>query len=101
MGAWAKNLSPLITWQIKPRLGFDPTLLAPIEHMSKLNIPLLLIAGTKDKHTTLNESKKMVALAPGPKEFWAVKGAAHQDIQKYIPKLYQKKILAFFAKHLK
>jgi len=100
LGNIGRYLSPLITWQIEPRLGFNPNLLAPIKHMSKIRIPILIIAGTEDKHTTLEESKRMYDSASGPKIFWAVKGAEHQDIQRYTPKEYSKTILKFFAKYL-
>ncbi len=100
LGKFGLYLSPLISWQIEPRLGFNPNQLSPIESLSKINIPILIIAGTEDEHTTFDESRYMYNAALGPKEFWAVKGAGHQDFLKYSPDLYKKTISEYFERHL-
>jgi len=99
-GKFGRYLSPLIMWQIEPRLGFNPDQLSPINQLSKLKIPLLMIAGTEDKHTTLSESKRMFNEASKPKQFWAVKGAGHQDYLKYSPDIYRETVLKFFEQYL-
>ena len=100
LGKIGRYLSPLIMIQIEPRLGFDPMLLAPIEHLAMIKIPLLIIAGTKDEHTTLAESKRMYNEASEPKQFWAIKGAAHEDFYRYSPVDYQKNVLKLFKQYL-
>ena len=100
LGKVGRYLSPLLMWQIEPRLGFNPKVLAPINQLSGLNTPLFIIAGTNDKHTTLSESKRMYNVASEPKEIWLVKGAAHQNFHQYSPKIYRKKVLGFFGKYL-
>ena len=42
LGAWARPLSPLLLWQVKPRLGVDPGDLQPAE--SHAAHPCALIA---------------------------------------------------------
>ena len=100
LGIMGRYLSPLLTWQIKPRLGFNPGALAPIDQLSDLNTPLFIIAGTHDKHTTLSESKRMYNVASKPKEIWLVNGSKHQDFHSYSPFIYQEKVLEFFSKYL-
>jgi len=100
LGNPGSHLSPLILWQIKPRLGFYPDQLSPIDSLLKINTPLLIIAGTEDRHTTLDESRHMYNIALEPKEFWAVKGASHQDFLKYSPVIYKNTVSNFFKKHL-
>ncbi len=100
LGKLGRYLSPLIMLQIEPRLGFNPRLLEPIKHLSKIEVPLLIIAGTNDEHTTLSESKRMYNEALDPKQFWAVQGAVHEDFYRYSPLVYQEKILGFFELYL-
>ncbi|WP_308365340.1 MULTISPECIES: hypothetical protein [unclassified Microbulbifer] len=58
------------------------------------------MAGTEDKHTPIEEAERLFAAAKEPKEFWAVPGAAHVDLQRFEPVVYRRKLLDFLAKHL-
>jgi len=58
-GYIGRYFSPLLLWQIKPRLGFDPKRLRPIEHISRATGAIFIIAGTNDKHTTILESRRL------------------------------------------
>ena len=100
LGVLGRYLSPLLLWQIEPRLGFNPEQLSPIDSLSKLNIPLLMIAGSDDEHTTLAESKRMYNTVIGTKELWIVKGAHHQDFSKYSPVTYKDDVMKFFNRYL-
>ena len=100
LGKLGQLLSPLVLWQIEPRFGFSPDELAPIRMLSKLRTPILIIAGTEDKHTTMSESKRMYDAVPGNKEFWAVEGAHHEDFMKYSPSQYKAKVQGFFERCL-
>ncbi len=100
LGKLGQYLSPLIMLQIEPRLGFNPRLLEPIKRLPKMEVPLLIVAGTHDQHTTLSESKRMYNEAIEPKQFWAVQGAVHEDFYRYSPVVYQEKILKFFKQYL-
>jgi esterase/lipase len=100
IGKIGHYLSSLLILQIEPRLGFNPEILKPINHLSELNTPLFIIAGTNDTHTTLSESKRMYNVASEPKEIWLVKDAEHQNFHQYLPLVYQEKVLGFFNKYL-
>jgi uncharacterized protein len=52
-------LAPTLLWQVKPRLGFDPRLLKPSNRIGRLNVPLLLIAGSADAHATPAEMNQL------------------------------------------
>lgn len=99
-GKIGRYLSSLIIWQIEPRLGFDPKLLSPINSLAKAEVPVFIISGTEDKHTTLTESKRMYNAASKPKQFWAVQGAGHQDFYRFSSSEYQRKVLGFFTRYL-
>lgn len=100
LGPLAIPLTPLLLLQMKPRLGISPADLRPIDHIGDLGAPVLIIAGTKDQHTTLAESQRLFDQASAPKEFWAVEGARHVDFHRYAKEAYEQRILEFFAKRL-
>ncbi len=77
LGRWSEILIPMLTFQIKPRLGFEAAALRPIAHVASLHMPKLFIAGSEDLHTRIDESRQLFAAASAPKEFWSVDGAAH------------------------
>lgn len=101
LGSWSSILIPVLTFQIKPRLGFEAAELRPIAHVASLHMPKLFIAGSEDLHTRLDESRQLFAAANEPKEFWAVDGAAHVDLYAYAPKEYAERVLAFLETNLR
>src|SRR5262245_27454938 len=101
LGSWAKALTPLLTLQLKPRLGIGRENLCPIEHVKESRTPKLIIYGTTDRHTTVEESQRLVEAAMEPKESWAVQGAGHIDLHAYSRVEYEERVLLFLSKHLK
>ena len=99
-GGWGKLGTPFLTWQLKPRLGFDPDDLCPIKRVGEITIPKLFIAGTADRDTTLQETKNLFNAAAEPKQLWLVDGAAHVDLHKFTKDEYEKRVLDFLAKNL-
>jgi fermentation-respiration switch protein FrsA (DUF1100 family) len=93
--------TPLLTCQLKPRLGIGLDDLKPIESVKKISVPKYFIAGTADKLTTEQESKDLFAAAAEPKQFWLVDGAAHIDMHGFARAEYEKRVLAFLASTLK
>lgn len=100
-GLWAKNLAPLLLYQLKPRLGCFADDLRPIEHVGEMVIPKLFIAGTHDQKTTAKESMAMYLAAADPKQYWAVDGASHEDLHVFATAEYQRRVLEFFGKYLR
>jgi uncharacterized protein len=96
----ADVLSPILLWQVEPRLHFDPYRLNPVDRIPKACAPILLIAGSEDAHTTLEESKALFAAAPEPKALWIVEGAAHESFFKARPAEYRARVKAFFDRYL-
>ncbi|NUM54292.1 MAG: alpha/beta fold hydrolase [Candidatus Hydrogenedentes bacterium] len=98
------SAGPLFSWvllvQSKPRLGFWPSELRPIERISDLNAPVFIIAGAEDRHTTIAESKRIFDRAREPKEFWAVPGARHDNIWSFAQTEYERRVLDFLARSL-
>lgn len=100
-GSWASVLTPLLSWQLKPRLGIDVDALRPIDTVGSVRAPKLFIVGEDDQHTTLEESRELFNAAAEPKELWVVNGAKHVDLYVVAKSEYERRVLDFFAKYLK
>lgn len=100
LGGWARILTPLLSLQMKPRLGVSADQMRPIDRMSQIQVPKLIIAGSEDRHTTIEESRALFDAAAEPKQFWVVQGASHTDMCSFAPAEYRDRILAFFAANL-
>jgi len=98
---WLGKLgTPFLTWQLKPRLGFDASSLRPIQQVGKITVPKFFIAGTGDQLTTLKESKDLFNAAAEPKQCWWVSGAEHVDLRAIAKAEYEKRVLEFLARNL-
>jgi fermentation-respiration switch protein FrsA (DUF1100 family) len=100
LGPFAPLVSPLLLMQLQPRLHISPLALEPIRYIGQLRTPVLVAAGSRDRHTTLAESKEMFQAAAEPKEFWVVEGAAHEDLLRFDPQGYEANVLPFLTRYL-
>jgi uncharacterized protein len=101
LGPYGGMFSPLLTLQLPLRLGIPLSSLRPIDALTTLKAPLLLASGSIDRHTTLQEAKRLFAAAASPKELWIVEGAAHVDLHVFAGSAYEERIAAFFSKHIR
>lgn len=93
-------LAPLFLWQLKPRLGVASGDLRPIDRIDEVECPLLIINGSRDRHTTPQQARALYQRAPEPKSLWIVEGAAHVDLDRFAGPRYEERILSFLEKHL-
>jgi uncharacterized protein len=100
LGPLAPLLAPLLLAQLQPRLHISPAQLEPIRFIDHLGAPLLVVAGSADRHTTLAESEELFAAAGEPKELWIVDGAQHQDFLAFDPAGYEAHVLGFLRARL-
>lgn len=98
VGRW---FTPLLLWQLPVWLDISADQLRPIAEMPSLNTPLLIAAGSEDRHTPLAETRRIYAAADDPKELWVVDGAAHVDLHAFDSAAYETRIAAFLARHLR
>ena len=101
LGALGPPLAPLLTLQLRPRLGFSAADLRPIEGIERVEAPILMIAGAEDRHTTLAQSRRLFARAQPPKAFWEVAGAGHVDYHRAVREEYEARVGAFLADALR
>lgn len=100
LGTLGHVLSPLLLWQVEPRLGVPLDSLSPVSAISRLSAPVMIIADSDDQHTLPYESRELFSRASEPKTLWMVKGAKHQNLHQYAPQDYERRVLQFFRKHL-
>ena len=100
LGNWSRVLSPLLLVQLRPRIGVDAEALRPIDHINRIKVPKLFIAGAEDEHTTLEESQLLYEAAIQTKEFWVIQGAKHVDVHHVAQLEYERRVLEFFGKYL-
>lgn len=99
---WLGRLAtPLLTCQLKPRLGIGLDDLKPLECARKMTTPKFYLAGTADRNTTIEESRSLFAAAAEPKQSWWLEGAGHVDLHRFARSEYEQRVLAFLALHLR
>ncbi len=100
-GALAPSLAPLLLWQLPWRLDVSTAQLHPIAALPALRCPLLLAAGDLDRHTTLDETRRLFAVVRAPdKSLWIVPGAAHVDLHAFAPAAYETRVGGFLRDRL-
>lgn len=101
LGPLGPLLAPVLKMLLRPQLGVTAGDLRPVDRMRELDAPVLIAAGTRDQHTTPEETRAIFAAALAPKELWLVPGAAHVDLHAYGGPEYERRILAYFAQYLR
>ncbi len=96
-GFVGRAISPAIIGLVAPSIGVTERELRPIDRISQVTAPLLMMSGTDDPYTPLNEAEALFAHARCPKVFWAVAGAGHQDLHAFAPAAYERRVGAFLA----
>ena len=100
IGPLCHLVTPLLTWQIPPRLGVSLDELRPVDAIKNVKCPVLILAGQEDRHTTIEDSKTLFAAANEPKQMEVFDNARHRDLLKFAPTRYKDTVLPFLAAHL-
>jgi fermentation-respiration switch protein FrsA (DUF1100 family) len=98
---WGAGSFLRLIMQLSLRAGIEKEALRPIDRVGAIKAPKLFIAGAKDQHTKLDESREIFAAASEPKELWVVEAAAHVDVHQIAEEEYERRILDFFEKRLR
>jgi pimeloyl-ACP methyl ester carboxylesterase len=67
----------------------------------RIRQPLLMIHGEADSYIKVEMARALFRRATGPKEFWAVPGARHNQSISVAGAEYARRVVAFFDRHLK
>jgi fermentation-respiration switch protein FrsA (DUF1100 family) len=68
--------------------------------MGEARAPILLIAGSEGRHTTLEESRTLFDAAPKRSEFWILYGAGHESFHRFAGAEHERRILDFLKRYL-
>ncbi len=99
LGNTAASLSSLLEMQAGWRIGVPADALSPLARIGRLDAPVLIIAGGRDRHTRLWESRALYARAPGPKALWILPQAAHVDFFAREPADYEARVVGFIQRY--
>jgi fermentation-respiration switch protein FrsA (DUF1100 family) len=100
-GVAAPVFAPLLLAQLRLHLGATAADLRPIDGIAGLGAPVLVVAGQRDRHTTLADSEALYAAARSPRELWIVPGASHQDYLAADPNGYREHVIGFLRRYLR
>jgi fermentation-respiration switch protein FrsA (DUF1100 family) len=100
LGPIGAALTPLLLWQLHPRLGIDASDLRPIDRIKLVDCPVLIIAGEKDGNTRLSDTRALFSAAAAEKELWIVPNAGHVDLHNAARGEYERRVLGLLEKAL-
>jgi alpha-beta hydrolase superfamily lysophospholipase len=100
IGPLGSVVAPFLLFQLQPRLGITAADLTPVDHIAQFGCPLLVVGGSADRYTTVDDTQRLFAAAREPKDLWMIPGAAHVDLLEFAGDAYRHRILAFFASAL-
>lgn len=92
--------TPLLTYQIKPRAGISASALSTIASAGRVKAATLVLNGTEDKSTTVEDTQRLFNSLPQPKEFRLIEGAGHVDLESYNSDEYWETVELFLHSHL-
>jgi alpha-beta hydrolase superfamily lysophospholipase len=96
----APVLTPVFEMLMWPILGVPFQALDPTGRIGAVTAPLLVMSGSNDADTPIAEARDLFEHATAPKQFWAVQGAAHVDLERYDAAGYWARVLPFLTTHL-
>jgi pimeloyl-ACP methyl ester carboxylesterase len=96
----APVLAPIFRLLMRAVLGVRATKLRPIDHIAGVTAPVLIASGTRDRSTTIEEARTLFRHATDPKQFWAVEGAGHVNLERYNPDAYWRVVLPFITRYV-
>ena len=96
-GPLAPLVAPLVLVQVRPRFGFDPSQLAPVERLGRARCPVLLGYGALDVTLPASGMSELFHAGPYPTTLWVLQKAGSQDLYDFAPAAYRKKLHEFLG----
>jgi pimeloyl-ACP methyl ester carboxylesterase len=100
LGPVAPVLAPLLMVQVQARLKIPANRLRPIDRMRQIGAPVLIVNGTQDSYTSIEDARALFAAASNPKELWAVEGAGHVDLHAFAKAQYEQRVGDFLGRYM-
>lgn len=90
-------LTPLLAYQAPLRFGVWPERLRPIDALTQIRAPVLIVGGGADRFTPPEESRAMLAAAAGPKALLLLDGMDHNMASGADTPEYRRRLKDFFT----
>ncbi|MEM7426531.1 MAG: alpha/beta fold hydrolase, partial [Pseudomonadota bacterium] len=100
LGELGRVVADLVLLQVPWRLGFYLDELSMTARIPEIKAPVLMIAGDRDRRTTVDDTRALFAAAEEPKTLWMIPGARHEDFHARQPREYERSVLSFFRTSL-
>jgi uncharacterized protein len=97
-GGLGRFAAPLLYWQIPLRTGVGREELRPLQAIRKIQVPVLVAGGTRDRQTPADETRRLFDAVGGAKTLWLVEGAIHEDLYDFNRAEYRLRLLRFLDK---
>src|SRR6476661_2014001 len=98
LGALGRFMTPVLLTQLQWRLGVSASQLRPVDHISSVECPMLIMGGEKDRNTRPSDTRMLVERARSPQDVWFVPNAGHVDLHRAAREQYESRVLAFLGK---
>lgn len=95
LGVLVPLASPMLLWQLHPRIGVNANDLQPIARIANIACPILVIGGNEDLHTTVAETQWLLDAANKPKQLLLMHGVAHEDLELFNRTGYKRAVVEF------
>ncbi len=97
----AMPFASIFTFFTEQRHGYKISSIAPVEKIGQISPrPILILQGGADERIPVNSGRRLFGAAGEPKEYWCEPGIAHAKFSTSVPLKYEKRISAFFDRHL-
>jgi fermentation-respiration switch protein FrsA (DUF1100 family) len=80
--------------------NFKARLVAPIEDIKRVHVPILIVHGKNDSFIKSEYSKRLYDAANEPKQLLLINNAGHNDVWEVGGKVYENAVSSFFKEHL-
>jgi len=87
--------------QSQKMANFKARLVAPIEDIKRVHVPILIVHGKNDSFIKSNYSKMLYEAANEPKRLLLIDGAEHNNVWDIGGEAYENSVASFFEEHLK
>lgn len=93
--------APVAVWFVEQRVGARAVDVRPVAAIRRIGArAVLVIEDSEDVIIPHQSGRRLYAAAPGPKDFWLIEGAGHAQGYYAQPEEYERRVLAFYARHL-
>jgi len=100
LGPLGPVMAPLLMMQMQSRLHLRANRLRPIDRMAQIGAPVLIVNGTQDNYTSIDDARALGSAASEPKELWPVEGAGHVNLQAFAKAQYEQRVGDFLGRYM-